>query len=145
MSLLLALLALPVLALAAPVAIDLFFGEAFLGATDAVWALLPAAAAMAWWRALSAGLVRFSRARTVNAVAAAALLLNLMLNLLLIPPAGIAGAAIASLGSYTLGGLLAANQLRRFGLGGRAFFPGPDDVRRLVALLRAPLPSRARR
>ncbi len=141
MSLLVALLALPILALAAPAAIDLLFGDDFADATDALWALLPAAAAMAWWRALSAGLVRFARTRTVNGIAAAALLLNIVLNLALIPPLGIAGAALASLGSYALGGLIAARQLRLLGLGWLTLVPGLDDARRLAGLMRAALPA----
>jgi O-antigen/teichoic acid export membrane protein len=142
MSLLLALLALPLLAIAAPPAIALLFGSAFSGAREALWALLPAAVAMAWWRALSAGLVRFGRARAVNAVAFAALTANVTLNVLLIPPLGIAGAALASLGSYVLGALLAAGLLGAR-VGARELLPGPGDARRLVALLRSVRPTRA--
>ncbi len=135
MSLLLALLALPVLALAAPVAIGLFFGAPFAQATDALWPLLAAAVAMSWWRALSAGLVRFGRTRTVNAVALAALIANVGLCAWLIPPLGIEGAALASLGSYALGALLAAGAVARGRLGFRELLPGGGDVRRLAALV----------
>jgi len=142
MSLLVALLALPVLAVAAPLTIHLVFGAAFAGATDALWALLPAAVAMAWWRALSAGLVRFGRPREVNAIALGALGANLVLNLCLIPPLGIAGAALASLGSYLLGAALAAGVFARGRLSPRDLLPGAGDLRRLVAFARL-LPAAA--
>ena len=137
MSLLLALLLLPVLAVLAPLTIHLVFGAAFAGATDALWALLPAAVAMAWWRALSAGLVRFGRPREVNAIALAALVANLVLNVVLIPPLGIAGAALASLGSYGLGAALAARAFARGRLRVRDLLPGAGDLRRLLAFARA--------
>ena len=76
-----ALLALPLLALCAPPAIRILFGAEFADATDALGALLPAAVAMAWWRALSAGLLRFGRAVQVNAMAFCALVVNVALNL----------------------------------------------------------------
>jgi O-antigen/teichoic acid export membrane protein len=134
---LVALLLLPVLAVAAPLTIHLVFGAAFVGATDALWALLPAAVAMAFWRALSAGLVRFGRPREVNAIALAALAANLVLNLCLIGPLGIAGAALASLGSYGLGAALAAAVFARGRLRARDLLPGAGDLRRLVAFVRA--------
>ena len=46
---------------------------------------------MAWWRALSAGLVRFGRTPVVNAVAFAALVANVGLCVWLIPRLGIDG------------------------------------------------------
>lgn len=136
MSLLVALLTLPLLAVAAPLAIQLVFGAAFAPATDALWALLPAAVAMAWWRALGAGLVRFGRPREVTAIALAALVANLVLNVCLIPPLGIAGAALASLGSYALGAALAANAFVRGRVALRALLPDAADLRRLAALAR---------
>jgi len=132
MGLLLALLVLPLLAVAAPVAIHLLFGAEYTDATDALWALLPAAVAMAWWRALSAGIVRFGRARTVNTVALVALVANVALNVVLIPRLGLAGAALASLGSYTIGALLAASVVAAR-LGWRALLPQRADARRLRA------------
>lgn len=143
MSLLLALLALPVLALAAPTAITLFFGAEFADARQALWVLLPAAVAMAWWRSLSAGLVRFGRVRGVHAIAFVALTANVTLNVLLIPSLGIVGAGLASLGSYVIGALLATSLLREQ-IGARELLPGTDDVRRLVALVRGAVrPARA--
>ena len=143
MSALVALLALPLLAVAAPLVIPLGFGRAFAGATDALWALLPAAVAMAWWRALGAGLVRFGRPREVNAIALAALAANVALNVCLIPPLGIAGAALASLGSYVLGAGLAARAFARGRIPPRELLPGADDLRRLRGLAR-PLYARPR-
>lgn len=136
MSLLVAVLLVPPLALAAPVAIRVFFGEAFGDATDALWALLPASAAMAWWRALSAGLARFGRPATVNGVAFGALAVNLALNLWLIPALGIAGAALASLGSYVVGAISAALVVGAHGIPPAQVIPGEADVRRLVAVVR---------
>jgi O-antigen/teichoic acid export membrane protein len=139
MSLLVGLLLLPILSLLAPAAIHLFFGSPFADATQVLWALLPAAVAMAWWRALSGGLVRFGRPMQVNGVAFAALATNVVLNLWLIPWKGIEGAAMASLTSYTLGALLAVGVLRGKGLRTRRLLPGRHDVVRLVALGRRPL------
>jgi O-antigen/teichoic acid export membrane protein len=144
MSLLLALLAIPPLAIVAPPAIGVLFGHEFTGASDALWALLPAAAAMAWWRALSAGLVRFARARTVSLVAFAAVATNVALNAWLIPRHGIAGAALASLGSYALGAVLAAATVARGRLAVRELLPGAGDVRRLATVV-ADLARTARR
>jgi O-antigen/teichoic acid export membrane protein len=135
MSLLMALLAAPVLAMAAPAAIRVLFGDAFAGATAALWGLLPAAAAMAWWRALSPALVRFGRPSTVNGVAFAALALNAALNLLLIPDHGISGPALASLGSYAAGATLAMLALRPHGIAPRQLVPGREDVMRLARLV----------
>lgn len=135
-SLLLALVVLPFLALGAPVALRLFFGDEFAGATMALWGLLPAAAAMAWWRALSGALVRFGQPSAVNGVALAALAVNVGLNLWLIPELGIGGAAVASLGSYTVGVLLTMVALSRHGIGPGQLVPRRDDVQRLRALVR---------
>ena len=139
MSLLVALVLLPVLSVLAPVAIHLFFGSPFADATKVLWALLPAAVAMAWWRALSGGLVRFGRPTRVNGVAFAALATNVALNVWLIPRMGITGAAVASLASYTLGALLAVRVLRGHGFTTRRLLPGRQEVVRLGALGRRPL------
>ena len=139
MSLLVGLVLLPVLSLLAPAAIHLFFGSPFADATEVLWALLPAAVAMAWWRALSGGLVRFGRPMQVNGVAFTALATNVALNVWLIPDMGISGAGVASLASYTLGALLAVGVLRGQGLTPRRLLPGRRDVVRLVALGRRPL------
>jgi O-antigen/teichoic acid export membrane protein len=146
MSLLISLLAVPVLMVAAPVAIAVLFGDAFAGATDALWALLPAAVAMGWWRALSPGLVRFGRPLAANAVALAALAVNVGLCVALIGPLGIAGAALASLGSYAVGALLATIVLCGGPLDARELVPRRGDARRLGAfagdVLRAANPRR---
>ncbi len=136
MSLLIAALALPPLAIGAPIAIGVLFGEAFGGATDALWALLPAVAAMAWWRALSAGLVRFGRRGSANLVALAALAANVALNVWLVPRLGLLGAGLASLGSYAVGALLAARAVCAGRLRARELLPGIADGRRLAALVR---------
>jgi len=139
MSLLVSLLVVPALAVGAPIVIAALFGAAFSGATDALWPLLAAAVAMAWWRALSGGLVRFVRPGAITAIALAALLVNVGLCFALIGPLGIFGAGLASLGSYLVGAALATVALCRATLDVRELVPRRADARRLRAFVVAAL------
>jgi O-antigen/teichoic acid export membrane protein len=126
-----------VLALAAPLGLGIVFGSDFDAALTALWLLLPAAAAMALWRQLIVFLARVAPPRVTSGIAVGALVVNCSLNLLLIPPLGIAGAALASVGGYGCGALLA---LWRFmaatGLPWRELLPRRADLRELFDLLR---------
>jgi O-antigen/teichoic acid export membrane protein len=127
------------LAAVSPVAIPLVFGAGFARAVDAVWILLPAAAAMAVWRVAGVALNRFERPWFAPTVGLAAIAMNVVLNIVLIPPLGIVGAALASLISYGLGGTLTGVLLVRAGnLPALSLFPGRDEIRRLAAVLRSP-------
>jgi O-antigen/teichoic acid export membrane protein len=133
MSLLVSALAGVVLAAAAPVAIPLVFGDGFTDSVDAVWLLLPAAAAMAAWRVAGVTLNRFERPWFAPTVGLVAITANVALNVVLIPPLDIVGAALASLISYGLGAALTGVLLvRAGGLPLRALLPGREDARRLA-------------
>lgn len=91
-----------ILALLALPAVRLLYGEAFLPAVSALWVLLPGVVAFGIQRPCGAHLLRLDRPFTISAVLAAAVLLNMILNMLWIPRWSIVGAALASTVSYTL-------------------------------------------
>jgi len=88
------------LAIVGPIAVPLLYGERFAAATRPLLILLPGVLMMAVYALLTRNFT--SRARQeVNILAAvSALVLNVSLNLLLIPRLGIAGAAISNGLSY---------------------------------------------
>jgi len=120
------------LAAAAPVALGLLFSEGFSGGATAVWALAPAAVAMAAWRTVAVPLVRFERPFVPPLIGVVALAANLVANLILIPPLGLLGAGLSSLASYGCGaGISCALFLRRAQLPARTLVPGRRELRRL--------------
>lgn len=104
------LLVLPATALVAINAqwlIPLAYGAAFEAAGRVVWALTPGVIGLAVWRTLNPYLVRTQSPWTQPTIAGAALVANILLNLLLIPLWGIMGAAGASSIAYLLGAAIA--------------------------------------
>jgi O-antigen/teichoic acid export membrane protein len=81
------------------------FGEAFVDATDATRYLLPGVAAAVIFKVLYSDLAGRGRPLYAVWVFGAVALLNILLNLLLIPTLGINGAAIASSISYIMGAI----------------------------------------
>jgi O-antigen/teichoic acid export membrane protein len=139
MSVLLAPAAALALLLLAPVAVPLVFGADFEGSVAPLLVLLPAAIAMAMWRAALAVATRVARPGFASLVTAGALAVNVVANLLLIPALGIKGAALASTIAYGSGatvlvGWLLARARRSPG----SLLPGAGDLRQLVALARRP-------
>lgn len=125
------------LAALAPLAIGPLYGDEFSGAVDAMWILIPASAALAVWRTVNVVVGRLTRPLLVPAVGFAALLASIALNVALIPPFGIVGAALASLGAYALGAALATALFLRAGhVAAGALVPGRAEVRRLVEAAR---------
>jgi O-antigen/teichoic acid export membrane protein len=125
------------LGLAAPVILAVMFGSDFAPALTALWLLLPASAGMAVWRLLSVFLARLAPIRVPAGIALAALVVNISLNLLLIPPLGIAGAALASTASYGCGALLALRRFRAItGLPWSELVPRRANLTELRELLR---------
>jgi O-antigen/teichoic acid export membrane protein len=125
------------LAAVAPVGLGLVFGADFDAALTAVWILLPAAAAMAIWRLLTVFLARMARLRVTAGITLTALTVNVGLNLVLIPPLGIAGAALASLCGYGCGAVLAGWWFRAVtGTAWKQLVPRWADVKDLADLLR---------
>ena len=117
----------------APWLIPIVYGPAFAGAVGPFIVLLPAVVALAIGRIAIAELTRANRLELTVVVSAAALVVNLGLNLALIPPLGALGAALASLGSYSLLCAMALFFVARVTTTrGREFVPGPADVRAVV-------------
>ena len=108
MNLLIAIAGGVVLALIAPVMIDVLYGDGFSAAAPVVWALAPAAAAMAVWRTVAVALIRFEKPWLPPLVGLIAMAVNVIANLLLIPSLGLIGAGLASLASYGCGAALSA-------------------------------------
>lgn len=115
-----------VLAFVAPFAIPRVFGEEFRGSVEPCLLLLPGALAMS---------VNFSAWQTSDALGrpgissvaqALSLLVTVVLLVLLLPAAGIAGAAIATSVAYIVRLMLSLYLLRRVGVTG--FMPNRRDV-----------------
>lgn len=125
------------LVVAGPVAIRLVFGSSFAGTEAAVLALAPGVLALTLERPLGTYIVRLDRPMAVSGGMAAGLLLNVGLNLLLIPRWGIVGAGVASSIVYIglalwVGGWF----IRASGLGATALTPGRADVEAALRSLR---------
>ncbi|HEX7976304.1 MAG TPA: flippase [Anaerolineales bacterium] len=82
-------------------AIPLFYGAAYRAAIAPFIILMPGILAMAVYKVLTRNFTSRNRQQVPVVIAVAALGLNAVLNLLLIPRLGISGAALASLLSYT--------------------------------------------
>jgi O-antigen/teichoic acid export membrane protein len=146
MSLLVSALTAGAIAVGATVAVGPLYGDAFLPARDATWALLPGMLAMAGWRTAAGFLVRSGDLGPLSAGAAAALASNVVVNVALIPPLGIVGAGIASSISYALAaGAVAVTLHRRHGIEPSALLPRASDAARLARSLRPDALYRAAR
>jgi len=106
--------------------------------------LLPGTVALGLSKVLSGYISGLGRPEPVSAIAATALAMNLLVNVILIPPLGIAGAALASMTSYTLHAILTIGLASRLsGAPYRDFIsPGRAELRRLVDRLAALVPGR---
>lgn len=131
LAVLLAVLAVPLLVLV--------YGSDFEAAASPIWLLLPGVVALGAGSVLAAHLAGLGRPDLNLLGSLASLAVTLPLDLLLIPPLGMNGAALASTGAYLcttgVAGLFFA---RVTGLPLAAFLAvGPSDVRRLLALTRS--------
>ncbi|MBG6092239.1 lipopolysaccharide biosynthesis protein [Actinomadura viridis] len=114
---------------AAPVAIPLVYGSAFAGAVPALLGLAPGLLFLGATRPIGAFLLRLDRPLLGSAISVAALVLNIVLNLWLIPAHGIVGAAAASSVAYAMVALLQSVWfLRATGAPLRSLLPGPGDL-----------------
>lgn len=102
LTLVLALVAVLGLVLISPLFVPLVYGQAFSGAVPALFALAPGVVALAATRSAGGYLLRLNRPWTVTALAFTAMLVNVSLNLVLIPVLGIVGASVSSSVAYTL-------------------------------------------
>ncbi|MDP9867912.1 MULTISPECIES: lipopolysaccharide biosynthesis protein [Streptosporangium] len=118
-------------------------GPAFTGCVIPMLVLAPGVAAAAAARPAAAYLLRLNRPVPTSLMYGAALLVNLTLNILLIPRLGATGCALASTAAYTA---LAAAQVgwfaRSAGVPLRQLGPGAAEVREIVRRLRAFLAAR---
>ena len=126
---LLALLA----AATAPVLVPLIYGPAFAASVTPLLILLPGIVALSCGRIAMSDLMRRNLLERMAAISIAVMLLNLSLNLALIPAFGAVGAATASLVSYSVHAVLAIYVDRRAGgFAVRALIPGRADLRDLA-------------
>jgi O-antigen/teichoic acid export membrane protein len=89
------------LGLAAPIVVRILFGTAFSPSVVAIWLLLPGIVTLSVARVLSSYLLGKNRLRIDLYASLAGLVVTIVLDLLLIPRFGFAGAAIASSVAYT--------------------------------------------
>jgi O-antigen/teichoic acid export membrane protein len=105
------------------------FGHAYAGVLSPLAVLMPGVVALAGVRAASGFLIRLNQPITFAITSGGAMILNIVLNLLLIPAFGIVGSALASSVAYTA---LAACYVvwisRATGIRLGAFAPGFHDV-----------------
>lgn len=115
---------------AAPVLIPVVYGPAFGGSVAPLYALAPGLIALGAGRTIGAYLLRLHRPLRMSAIAFAAMTINVLLNLALIPVWGVMGCAVASSLSYCA--LVAMNVVWFLGVTGmppRCLIPGRDEVR----------------
>jgi O-antigen/teichoic acid export membrane protein len=118
-------------------AVPILFGDAFGAAYPAIVVLLPGVLLMAAARPLTVIVSRQERPLLYTGLAGIAFLVNLVLNVVLIPAIGIVGASIASTVGYGLiSAALTVWALRAGGMGAReALVPQADDLRSLRAVI----------
>jgi O-antigen/teichoic acid export membrane protein len=130
------------LAVAIPWAIPLLFGDAFAGAVPCLWILLPGVWCMAVQGILANDLAGRDYPAFLPWMWLVLLVVNVALNLALLPAIGVAGAALSSTVAYALSLVLVARHwLRRFpGVSARSLFVlDRDEIATLGARIRAAL------
>lgn len=88
--------------IASPVVVPSLYGQSFAGAIAPLVALSPGVLALSTIRPISGFLVKLNKPLILSSVTVGATILNVVLNVVLIPPLGIVGAGIASTVSYIL-------------------------------------------
>jgi O-antigen/teichoic acid export membrane protein len=113
----------------APLLVPLVYGAAFRGSVPPLLALGPGLFALGATRPVGAFLLRLDRPMLASAMSVAALVANVVLNLVLVPAYGILGSAVASSLAYAaLAGLQTAWFLRATGASVRDLVPGRAEV-----------------
>lgn len=133
-----------VMAAAAPLLVRLLAGRAFLPSVALIWILLPGAAVQVFVSVLSALWIRQGRFRALSLSAVALAVINVGLNLLLIPRWSAAGAAAATSATYAAGFLVTLEFVRRYsGLRSRqVLIPTRADRLWLMEIFGGVFPSR---
>lgn len=135
-----AVLLLTAIVVSSPIAIPVVFGDEYRGSVLPLLVLAPGVIGIAVARAILPYLVRLERPVAVSGLALAALAVNVLLNLALIPHMGITGASLASTVAYGLLALAVVIWLMRSGgLPARELVPRPsaDAIRPLVLAVRS--------
>jgi O-antigen/teichoic acid export membrane protein len=125
------------LVVVAPTLVPLVYGKDFEGSVPALVALVPGVVALAWARGVGAYFVRRNKPMLVSLLALGAVMVNVALNVMLIPTLGIIGASFASsiaYAGYAIGSFIAFRKLTstRF----CEVVPTPADLRQAGALAR---------
>ncbi len=116
-----------------PVLVPLVYGQAFADAVVPLAILAPGVLAFACGRIAMADLLRRNMLERTAAISVSMMVLNIGLNLALIPTLGAVGAAIASLVSYSTMAALAIGFARREGgFAARTLVPGRADIASLA-------------
>ena len=122
--------------ISAPYLIGLIYGEVFAEATWLFRFLIPGIVAIAIQRPLAAIVVKDGRPWTITSIAGAVFLLNLVLNLALLPMVGVMAASVASSLCYLLLCLAYVIATQRKGVvDWHDLIPRTSDVRLLVRAL----------
>jgi stage V sporulation protein B len=120
------------------------FGPEFTSGSLALRILLVAMLPLSMARILAGDLKGRGRPGTVSIAMGLAAIITVLLDLVLIPRLGIAGAAIASVVAYTASAtILTTAFVRLTGANPRALVPGPADAVAVVRFLRAVRPGKA--
>jgi O-antigen/teichoic acid export membrane protein len=131
------------LVLLAPFLCTVLFGDEFAGSVDDLRVLAVGAVGICLMELLGGALNARRRPLLTTAASACAFVLTITLDLLLIPPLGGLGAAIATSVAWTVGGLVVAIMFTRaMGSPARGLVPGRADVRWIRAELRQRLDAR---
>jgi O-antigen/teichoic acid export membrane protein len=122
---------------AAPFLCTTVFGEEFSGATDDLRVLIPGGFGIVAMKLFGNALTGRGRPMLETSAIAIAFASTIVLDLVLIPPYGGLGAALASSIAYLIGGL-AAGAIFVGALGGRArdLIPRPGDIATVLGLVR---------
>jgi len=134
------------LAVVSPFLVPIVYGVVFQGSVPALLALVPGIITLAWARGIGAYFVRMNKPLLVSLLAFGALVLNVALNLILIPIWGIVGASAASslaYFAYAVASMFAFTRLAA--VPWRDLFPSAADVRRVALILRESRSKRGRK
>jgi O-antigen/teichoic acid export membrane protein len=135
-----------VVAAASPVAVPLVFGDEFEGSVEPLLWLLPGAIALSGAKVLSAYVFSQGKPMINTYISIATLVITVVLDIVLIPPLGVPGAAIASTIAYLANLAMTLVAYRRISGGtvADAVLPRPSDVAVFIEGARSAL-SRLRR
>lgn len=130
------------LCLGSTIFVSLIYGNAFVPAIPALWLLMPGIVLFAPVNVIAAYLAGSGRPELNLVTSAASLVATLVLDLVLIPPYGIAGAAIATSASYLVAAVVIGNLFARHSKRSMssAFWPQHGDF----AMIRSFLTSKVR-